>query len=186
LKIIYSVAKDKVSSPYFGALQSLNDNYEQIVKSAREVFEDFVSSQKAKDSAADEDITSGKRAMELIRAIDDSLLSRDTDPAWQERNVATLKWFQENFEKMTPLERKAATDYLTQMQQSVTRGHSRGGLDTDTGVPIGFDDEVKSKMNDIGAGFGAKNSYKWSGKRDDLVEGIRNRVRQLIAESIKK
>ena len=53
-------------------------------------------------------------------------------------------------------------------------------------VPIRFEDEVRSKMEDIGAQVRTRGEYKWSGKRDDLVESIRNRVRQVIAENLKK
>jgi hypothetical protein len=102
-------------------------------------------------------------------------------------NVAVLKWFQENFEKMTPVERKAATTYLTKMRQNITSGMSRDNIiEPGTGVPRKFEDAVRSKMEDIGASVTKQGEYKWGGKRDDLVESIRNRVRQVIAENLKK
>ena len=185
LKLQYPIGEGRMPSYYLEALKSLNDNYDQIVKSAREVFEEMVGKQKVKLSKQEEEIYSGKVAMELIRIIDQDILS--WGPTHREANVAVLKWFQENFEKMTPVERKASTSYLTKMRQHINNGIT--GLykiEDGTGVPIRFEDEVRSKMEDIGAQVRKRGEYKWSGKRDDLVESIRNRVRQVIAENLKK
>ena len=48
-------------SYYLEALKSLNDNYDQIVKSAREVFEEMMGKQKTKDAKKDEEVYSGKK-----------------------------------------------------------------------------------------------------------------------------
>jgi len=185
MRLQYPIGEGRMPSYYLEALKSLNDNYDQIVKSAREVFEEMMGKQKAKDAKKDEEVYSGKKAMELIRIIDQDILS--WGPTHREANVAVLKWFQENFEKMTPVERKASTSYLTKMRQHITNGIT-GLYKIEDGkdVPIRFEDEVRSKMEDIGAQVRTRGSYKWSGKRDDLVESIRNRVRQVIAENLKK
>lgn len=187
MKLQYPIGEGRMPSYYLGALKSLNDNYDQIVKSAREVFEEMMGKQKAKDAKQDEEVYSGKKAMELIRLIDGVILASEMNDERREANVAVLKWFQENFEKMTPVERKASTSYLTKMRQHITNGIT--GLyriEDDADVPIRFESEVKSKMEDIGAAIRAQGRYKWSGKRDDLVESVRNRVRQVIAENLKK
>jgi hypothetical protein len=187
MKLQYPIGEGRMPSYYLGALKSLNDNYDQIVKSAREVFEEMVGKQKVKLSKQEEEVYSGKEAMELIRLIDGVILASEMNDERREANVAVLKWFQENFEKMTPVERKASTSYLTKMRQHITNGIT-GLYKIEDGkdVPIRFEDEVRSKMEDIGAQVRTRGEYKWSGKRDDLVESIRNRVRQVIAESLKK
>lgn len=187
MRLQYPIGEGRMPSYYLEALKSLNDNYDQIVKSAREVFEEIMGKQKAKDAKKDEEVYSGKKAMELIGLIDGAILTFRMDDERQEANVAVLKWFQENFEKMTPVERKASTSYLTKMRQHITSGIT-GLYKIEDGkdVPIRFEDEVRSKMEDIGAQVRTRGEYKWSGKRDDLVESIRNRVRQVIAENLKK
>jgi len=76
---------------------------------------------------------------------------------------------------------------LAKMRQNITNGMSRDNIiEPGNGVPRKFEDEVRSKMEDIGASVTKQGEYKWSGKRDDLVESIRNRVRQVIAENLKK
>ena len=187
MRLQYPIGEGRMPSYYLEALKSLNDNYDQIVKSAREVFEEMVGKQKGKDAKKDEEVHSGKKAMELIGLIDGVILASGMDDERREANVAVLKWFQENFEKMTPVERKASTSYLTKMRQHITNGIT-GLYKIEDGkdVPIRFEDEVRSKMEDIGAQVRTRGEYKWSGKRDDLVESIRNRVRQVIAENLKK
>jgi len=187
MKLQYPIGEGRIPSYYLGALKSLNDNYDQIVKSAREVFEEIMGKQKAKDAKKDEEVYSGKAAMELIRLTDQAILASGMNDERREANVAVLKWFQENFEKMTPIERKAATTYLAKMRQNITNGMSRDNIiEPGNGVPRKFEEEVRSKMEDIGASVTRQGEYKWSGKRDDLVESIRNRVRQVIAENLEK
>jgi len=187
MRLQYPIGEGRMPSYYFEALKSLNDNYDQIVKSAREVFEEMMGKQKAKDAKRNEEVYSGKAAMELIRLNDQAIVASGMNDARRFENVAVLKWFQENFEKMTPVERKAATTYLTKMRQNITSGMSRDNIiEPGTGVPRKFEDAVRSKMEDIGASVTKQGEYKWGGKRDDLVESIRNRVRQVIAENLKK
>ena len=187
MRLQYPIGEGRMPSYYLEALKSLNDNYDQIVKSAREVFEEMMGKQKAKDAKKDEEVYSGKKAMELIRLNDQAILASGMNAARRLDNVAVLKWFQENFEKMTPVERKAATTYLSKMLHFVNSGMSRDNIiEPGTGVPRKFEDAVRSKMEDIGASVTKQGEYKWSGKRDDLVESIRNRVRQVIAENLKK
>lgn len=187
MRLQYPIGEGRMPSYYLEALKSLNDNYDQIVKSAREVFEEMMGKQKAKDAKKDEEVYSGKKAMELIRLIDQAILASGMNAARRLDNVAVLKWFQENFEKMTPVERKAATTYLSKMLHFVNSGMSRDNIiEPGTGVPRKFEDAVRSKMEDIGASVTKQGEYKWGGKRDDLVESIRNRVRQVIAENLKK
>jgi hypothetical protein len=54
------------------------------------------------------------------------------------------------------------------------------------GVPQFWKKYVRDELGTRGASHNQKQGYEWKGKRDDIVESVRARVRSIIAERLKK
>ena len=81
---------------------------------------------------------------------------------------------------MSGVEKHAAVDYLTRLESERTP-YANVYLDND-GVPQFWKKYVRDELGTRGASHNQKQSYKWGGKRDDLVESIRGRVRSILIE----
>ena len=104
-------------------------------------------------------------------------------------NLKVVKWVQDNFKKMRPVERVGATNYIQRLNIDMANGRSRDYVIPDgEEVPRKFEDEVKRALEDLGASKQQQEKYKWGAARvsESIVENIRKRVRQVIAENLKK
>ena len=104
-------------------------------------------------------------------------------------NLKVVKWVQDNFKKMRPVEREAATNYIQRLNIDMANGRSRDYVLPDgEEVPRKFEDEVKRALADLGANQRQQEKYKWGEARvsESIVENIRSRVRQVISENLKK
>ena len=100
-------------------------------------------------------------------------------------NLKVVKWVQDNFEKMRPVEREAATNYIQRLNIDMARAESRDYvIPAGEEVPRKFEDEVKRALEDLGANQRQQDSYKWGAARvsESIVENVRKRVREVINE----
>ena len=99
--------------------------------------------------------------------------------------MEAVNWFRRNLDAMTPLERSLAAKYLARHRNSsnpaTTLYMSRAGGDT----AVGWIDHLKKALEDAGASRikSAQISREMIGR---LAEQVRQRVRQVIKESLKK
>ena len=163
-------------------IKSLDNYYDDIVQKLRQVYNEMTAEQTKKDKEKEERTLNGALARHSIRAIDDKILSEPENI----RNsiVEVLKWFQDNFSKMNGVEKHAAVAYLDRLESG--RTPYANVYPDDKGVPIFWKKYVKDELGTRGASHNQKQGYEWKGKRDDLVESVRAKVRALIAERLKK
>ena len=81
---------------------------------------------------------------------------------------------------MSGVEKHAAVDYLTRLESERTP-YANVYLDNN-GVPQFWKKYVRDELGTRGASHNQKQGYEWKGKRDDLVENIRKRVRTILTE----
>ena len=175
----------------------LNRNFDRIIDIAKKAYASVLGDQEVAQSEKRGEIQSGK----VIKGeIEKALKELNPEPSsdWRTRemnderranNLNVVKWVQDNFEKMRPVEREAATSYIKRLNIDLRRGASRDYTIADgEEVPRKFEDEVKRALEDLGASKQQQEKYKWGAARvsESIVENIRSRVRQVIAENLKK
>ncbi len=176
----------------------LNRNFDRIVDIAKKAYASVLGEKEADRSKARDEIQSGK----VIKGqIETALkeLNPETATSFQTRdamsderrvnNLKVVKWVQDNFEKMRPVEREGATNYMRRLNIDMANGRSRDYVIPDgEEVPRKFEDEVKRALEDLGANKRQQEKYKWGEARvsESIVENVRKRVRQVIAENLKK
>ena len=175
----------------------LNRNFDRIIDIAKKAYASVLGDQEVAQSEKRGEIQSGK----VIKGeIEKALKELNPEPSsdWRTRemnderranNLNVVKWVQDNFEKMRPVEREAATSYIKRLNIELRRGASRDYTIADgEEVPRKFEDEVKRALEDLGASKQQQEKYKWGAARvsESIVENIRSRVRQVIAENLKK
>ncbi len=176
----------------------LNRNFDRIVDIAKKAYASVLGEKEADRSKLRDEIQSGK----VIKGqIETALkeLNPETATSFQTRdamsderranNLKVVKWVQDNFEKMRPVEREGATNYMRRLNIDMANGRSRDYVIPDgEEVPRKFEDEVKRALEDLGANQRQQEKYKWGAARvsESIVENVRKRVRQVIAENLKK
>jgi len=176
----------------------LNRNFDRIVDIAKKAYASILGEKEADRSKAREEIQSGK----VIKGYIETALKElnpETATSFQTRdamnderranNLKVVKWVQDNFKKMRPVEREAATNYIQRLNIDMANGRSRDYVLPDgEEVPRKFEDEVKRVLADLGANQRQQEKYKWGEARvsESIVENIRSRVRQVISENLKK
>ena len=175
----------------------LNRNFDRIVDIAKKAYASVLGDQEAFQSEKRDEIQSGK----VIKGqIETALkeLNPETASDWHTRemnderrvnNLKVVKWVQDNFEKMRPVEREGATNYMKRFNIELANGTSRDYVIPDgEEVPRKFEDEVKRALEDLGANQRQQEKYKWGAARvsESIVENVRNRVKEIITEKLKK
>ena len=172
----------------------LNRNFDRIVDIAKKAYASVLGEKEADKSKAREEIQSGKA---IKGHIETALreLNPETATSFQTRdgmsderranNLKVVKWVQDNFQKMRPVEREGATSYMRRLNIDMANGRSRDYVIPDgEEVPRKFEDEGKRALEDLGANKQQQEKYKWGAARvsESLVNDIRNRVREVINE----
>jgi hypothetical protein len=176
----------------------LNRNFDRIVDIAKKAYAGILGEKEANKSKAKEEIQSGRA---IKGHIETALreLNPETATTFQTRdamnderranNLKVVRWVQDNFKKMRPVEREGATSYMRRLNIDMVNGRSRDYVIPDgEEVPRKFEDEVKRALEDLGASKQQQEKYKWGEARvsESIVENIRSRVRQVILENLKK
>jgi hypothetical protein len=159
-------------------IKSLDKNYNDIVEKLKDAYDEMTAEYTEKIKQEEQGILDGSVASTLIRSIDNKILSEPE--SIRNHIVQVLKWFQENFGKMTGVEKTAAVDYLKRLESERTP-YANVYLDN-VGVPQFWKKYVRDELGNRGASYNQKQDYEWKGKRDDLVESIRQRVRTILIE----
>ena len=175
----------------------LNRNFDRIIDIAKKAYASVLGDQEVAQSEKRGEIQSGKVIKgEIEKALKE--LNPETSSDWRTRemnderranNLNVVKWVQDNFEKMRPVEREAATSYIKRLNIELRRGASRDYVIPDgEEVPRKFEDEVKRALEDLGASKQQQEKYKWGAARvsESIVENVRKRVREVILENLKK
>ena len=162
-------------------LTYLNDNYDTIIDAFREELQSSVAGAEESEALAQSRIQSGEFIKTTLDEIEEAVQGiPDGDTAME-----VVNWFRRNLDAMTPLERSLAAKYLARHSRStsipMTLYMSRAGGDT----PVGWSDALKKALEDAGASRikSAQISREMIGR---LTEQVRQRVRQVIKESLKK
>jgi hypothetical protein len=176
----------------------LNRNFDRIVDIAKKAYASVLGEKETAQAEKRDEIQSGKA---IKGHIETALreLNPETATTFQTRdamsderrvnNLKVVKWVQDNFKKMRPVEREGATNYMRRLNIDMANGRSRDYVIPDgEEVPRKFEDEVKRALEDLGANKQQQEKYKWGEARvsESIVENVRNRVRQVIAENLKK
>ena len=172
----------------------LNRNFDRIVDIAKKAYASVLGEKEADKSKAREEIQSGKAIKghietalrELNPETATSFETRDgMNDERRANNLKVVRWVQNNFEKMRPVEREGATSYMRRLNIDMANGRSRDYVIPDgEEVPRKFEDEVKRALEDLGANKQQQEKYKWGAARvsESIVENIRSRVREVINE----
>ena len=172
----------------------LNRNFDRIVDIAKKAYAGILGEKEADRTKAREEIQSGRA---IKGHIETALreLNPETATSFQTRdamsderrvnNLKVVKWVQDNFKKMRPVEQVGATNYMRRLNIDMANGRSRDYVIPDgEEVPRKFEDEVKRALEDLGANKQQQEKYKWGEARvsESIVENIRSRVREVINE----
>ena len=172
----------------------LNRNFDRIVDIAKKAYASVLGEKEAFQSKKREEIQSGRA---IKGHIETALreLNPETATSFQTRdamsderrvnNLKVVKWVQDNFKKMRPVEQVGATNYMRRLNIDMANGRSRDYVIPDgEEVPRKFEDEVKRALEDLGANKQQQEKYKWGAARvsESIVENIRSRVREVINE----
>ena len=176
----------------------LNRNFDRIVDIAKKAYASVLGEKEADRSKARDEIQSGKvikgyietALKELNPETATNFYTRDyMNDERRANNLKVVKWVQDNFKKMRPVEREAATNYIQRLNIDMARDGSRDYvIPAGEEVPRKFEDEVKRALENLGANKQQQEKYKWGAARvsESIVENVRKRVRQVIAENLKK
>ncbi len=172
----------------------LNRNFDRIVDIAKKAYASVIGEKEADRSQERDEIQSGKvikgqietALKELNPETATNFYTRDyMNDERRANNLKVVKWVQDNFEKMRPVEREGATSYMRRLNIDMANGRSRDYVIPDgEEVPRKFEDEVKRALEDLGANKQQQEKYKWGAARvsESIVENVRKRVREVINE----
>jgi hypothetical protein len=162
-------------------LTYLNDNYDTIIKAFREELQSSVAGAEESEALAQSRVQSG----EFIKTMLDEIEEAVQGIPGGDTAMEAVNWFRRNLDEMTPLERSLAAKYLARHRGSsnpaTTLYMSRAGGDT----PAGWYDLLKRELADAGASQ-IKADQISREMISRLSEQVRQRVRQVIAEHLKK
>lgn len=162
-------------------LTYLNDNYDTIIKAFREELQSSVADAEESETLAQSRVQSG----EFIKTTLDEIEEAVQGIPGGDTAMEAVNWFRRNLDEMTPLERSLAAKYLARHRgasnPATTLYMSRAGGDT----PAGWYDLLKRELADAGASQ-IKADQISREMISRLSEQVRQRVRQVIAEHLKK
>lgn len=161
-------------------LTYLNDNYDTIIKAFREELQSSISDAEESEALAQSRVQSGEFIKTTLDEIEEAVQGIPGGDAAME----AVNWFRRNLDEMTPLERSIAAKYLARRRNTnpaMTLYMSRAGGDT----PAGWYDLLKRALADAGASQ-IKADQISREMISRLSEQVRQRVRQVIAEHLKK
>jgi hypothetical protein len=162
-------------------LTYLNDNYDTIIKAFREELQSSISDAEESEALAQSRVQSGEFIKTTLDEIEEAVQGIPGGDAAME----AVNWFRRNLDAMTPLERSLAAKYLARHRNSsnpaTTLYMSRAGGD----APVGWAEHLKRELADAGASQ-IKADQISREMISRLTEQVRQRVRQVIKESLKK
>ena len=171
--------QDKVLAQNY--LTYLNDNYDTIIDAFREELQSSIAGEEESETLAQSRVQSGEFIKTTLDEIEEAVQGIPGGDAAME----VVNWFRRNLDVMTPLERSLAAKYLARHRNSsnpaTTLYMSRAGGDT----PAGWFDGLKRALEDSGASMTKSNQISRE-MISRLSEQVRQRVRQVIAEHLKK
>jgi hypothetical protein len=184
LNLVIAIAKgdseeDKALAKNY--LTYLNDNYDTIIKAFREELQSSISDAEESEALAQSRVQSGEFIKTTLDEIEEAVQGIPGGDAAME----AVNWFRRNLDAMTPLERSLAAKYLARHRNSsnpaTTLYMSRAGGD----APVGWAEHLKRELADAGASQ-IKADQISREMISRLTEQVRQRVRQVIKESLKK
>ena len=162
-------------------LTYLNDNYDTIIKAFSEELQSSIAGAEETESFAQSRVQSGEFIKTTLDEIEEAVQGIPGGDAAME----VVNWFRRNLDVMTPLERSLAAKYLARHRgasnPATTLYMSAAGGDT----PAGWYDSLKRELADAGASQ-IKADQISRDMISRLTEQVRQRVRQVIAEHLKK
>ena len=162
-------------------LTYLNDNYDTIIDAFREELQSSIAGAEETETLAQSRVQSGEFIKTTLDEIEEAVQGIPGGDAAME----AVNWFRRNLDAMTPLERSLAAKYLARHRNSsnpaTTLYMSRAGGDT----PVGWYDHLKKALADAGASQ-IKADQISREMISRLTEQVRQRVRQVIKEHLKK
>jgi len=161
-------------------LTYLNDHYDTIIKAFSEELQSSIAGAEESEALAQSRVQSGEFIKTTLDEIEEAVQGIPGGDAAME----AVNWFRRNLDAMTPLERTLAAKYLARRRNTnpaMTLYMSRAGGDT----PAGWYDLLKRELADAGASQ-IKADQISREMISRLSEQVRQRVRQVIAEHLKK
>jgi hypothetical protein len=162
-------------------LTYLNDNYDTIIEAFREELQSSIAGAEESETLAQSRVQSGEFIKTTLDEIEEAVQGIPGGDAAME----AVNWFRRNLDAMTPLERSLAAKYLARHRNSsnpaTTLYMSRAGGDT----PVGWAEHLKRALADSGASA-IKADQISRDMISRLAEQVRQRVRQVIAENLKR
>ena len=171
--------QDKVLAQNY--LTYLNDNYDTIIDAFREELQSSIAGAEESEALAQSRVQSGEFIKTTLDEIEEAVQGIPGGDAAME----AVNWFRRNLDAMRPLERSVAAKYLARHRNSsnpaTTLYMSRAGGD----APVGWAEHLKRELADAGASQ-IKADQISREMISRLTEQVRQRVRQVIAENLKK
>jgi len=162
-------------------LTYLNDNYDTIIDAFREELQSSIAGAEESEALAQSRVQSGEFIKTTLDEIEEAVQGIPGGDAAME----AVNWFRRNLDAMRPLERSLAAKYLARHRNSsnpaTTLYMSRAGGD----APVGWAEHLKRELADAGASQ-IKADQISREMISRLTEQVRQRVRQVIAENLKK
>ena len=162
-------------------LTYLNDHYDTIIKAFTEELQSSIAGAEESETLAQSRVQSGEFIKTTLDEIEEAVQGIPGGDAAME----AVNWFRRNLDTMTPLERSLAAKYLARHRNSsnpaTTLYMSRAGGD----APVGWAEHLKRALADAGA-TQIKADQISREMISRLSEQVRQRVRQVIAEHLKK
>ena len=162
-------------------LTYLNDNYDTIIDAFREELQSSIAGAEESEALAQSRVQSGEFIKTTLDEIEEAVQGIPGGDAAME----AVNWFRRNLDAMRPLERSVAAKYLARHRNSsnpaTTLYMSRAGGD----APVGWAEHLKRELADAGASQ-IKADQISREMISRLSEQVRQRVRQVIAEHLKK
>jgi len=162
-------------------LTYLNDNYDTIIDAFREELQSSIAGAEESEALAQSRVQSGEFIKTTLDEIEEAVQGIPGGDAAME----AVNWFRRNLDAMRPLERSVAAKYLARHRNSsnpaTTLYMSRAGGD----APVGWAEHLKRELADAGASQ-IKADQISREMISRLTEQVRQRVRQVIAENLKK
>ena len=185
LNLVIAIAKgdseeDKASAKNY--LTYLNDNYDTIIKAFSEEFQSSVADAEEREKLAQSRVQSGEFIKTTLDEIETAVQGRPGGDSAME----VVNWFRRNLDVMTPLERSLAAKYLARHNRStnptLTLFMNNSAV---VNSPVGWQEALERAISDAGASV-MKSKQISKDMLNRLSEQVRQRVRQVIAEHLKK
>jgi hypothetical protein len=174
-----SVEEKELAKNY---LTYLNDNYDTIIKAFSEELQSSIAGAEETEALAQSRVQSG----EFIKTTLDEIEAAVQGIPGGDSAMEVVNWFRRNLDVMTPLERSLAAKYLARHSRS-TNPTLTLFMNNSAGVPspVGWQEALERAISDAGASV-IKSKQISKDMLNRLSEQVRQRVRQVIAEHLKK